>query len=215
MRKLLILVGLVLSMLLVSTVFADGGVPSVKNVDFQGAKLVSEGGYFYIEITNNRETVANLTFYAPILFEERPYPYYYSMGHDAYYVNLILEPHNVTRFHFHAPSIEGETQQLRFYIEDNEAQIGGGNGDFVSYLLVTVVQLDSDFTFNKSKELGWLKYQNKQLQEQLDEAKSQISPQITPNKTSNITNFSLALVFIGICVCAFGLSMWYRKGVRQ
>lgn len=170
MKKLLILFVLTICLLLPIIVFGDIAEDSVEGIEFQGAKIVSEGAYFYIEIINHRNTVANLTFYTPILFEERPYPYQYGSGYDEYFKYLILEPGNVTRFHFHAPIIDKETKTFKMKLKDNEDEPWVG-----STLIVKVVDMTTDLSFEMYRENQFLQNQNNRLKEENKQLKDKLA----------------------------------------
>lgn len=93
---------------LVASADADSAPPTVIYVE--SAKIVSEGAWFYMDITNIYRKTLNITMHTPFLFEEfneyDTHGGFSSSSPPIYsiYVPFLLEPDETVRFHFHAPA---------------------------------------------------------------------------------------------------------------
>lgn len=92
-------------------VYGDGlGAPPPRYLDVQGAKIVSEGAYFYFEVKNIGKEQVDVIMHTPLMFEEfNQYDTYggFSSGNQlSIYVPFTLDINQSVKFHFHAPLLE-------------------------------------------------------------------------------------------------------------
>jgi len=109
--------------LLVANVYADGAV--TPRIRIESAKIVSEGAWFYMDVTNVASWTLNITMLTPFIFEEMDEFDISEAGDGLFiYVPFLLAAYKTVRFHFHASSkLHGENSTfgiypIEFYIED-------------------------------------------------------------------------------------------------
>jgi len=200
MKKRFLATIVILSCLLpVQNIFADGIVRPPKGVDVQGAKLVSEGAYFYIKVTNNRGEAVNITMHTPIMFEEfKQYSTSNSSIGDSV-VPFSLNSGDSVYFHFHAPSISGAYKFfiISFYI-NNE-----GENRFVVYVVDRTTTLS---------ELGVYgpKLKNKEAESPEPEVPTAVEKYFA-FKLSALTMLSLLVSFVAVVAVAAILGYMYGE----
>lgn len=200
--KFALLVGLLEVLMLPSIVLADGGVgPLVENVDLQGAKMVSEGAYFYVEITNNRENIANLLLESGTLICEEwdNLTHYYGTGGGAgsnmKAVEFSLQPNESIKLHYQAPFIEENYINLLFRLDDLDDGIPYGYKE----LETKIVDLSCDLTYQRSSEDYYKlwSYDNiKELNDELKESNSELKKELALAKHDPYVTISKTYVIV-------------------
>lgn len=106
-----------------SHVTADVVLPNwLPYVEIQGAKIVSEGAYFYMEIRNTGTRLVYLVIKVPEEFEFEEFDENAGTRTAKWYsLPFHLEPNETMRFHFHAPFIGAEEEQTYDFLLKDEA----------------------------------------------------------------------------------------------
>ena len=115
MRKAIGLLPLVL-LLAVVPVLGDGAAPQPKSFRVEGAKIVSEGAYFYFEITSTSTATFNMTMTFPLRFEFEDAQMVLLRGNRAIF---SLPARETVQFHFHAPWIGEGYEHFAFTFMTN------------------------------------------------------------------------------------------------
>ena len=115
LRKAIGLLPLVL-LLAVVPVLGDGAAPQPKSFRVEGAKIVSEGAYFYFEITSTSTATFNMTMTFPLRFEFEDAQMVLLRGNRAIF---SLPARETVQFHFHAPWIGEGYEHFAFTFMTN------------------------------------------------------------------------------------------------
>jgi len=117
MKKLCLLIIMLLCLTTIPLVDADGSIPSPVIVNIQSAKIVSEGAYFYMDITSTGiydEIIIQLTpDLKPIDDVEILESNNITLQANGIY-RINLSPYQTVRFHFHAPYLQ-ENEEFKIY----------------------------------------------------------------------------------------------------